>query len=424
MRPWIVWCTGLLAYIVAVLDRSTFGVSALDAADRFEASPGVLSSFMVLQLVIYAGAQIPTGVLLDRFGPKAMIVSGLAVMSTGQLILGLIHSLPTAIGGYAVVGLGDAFVFISVIRLIPNWFAASRVSLLTQLTGICGYLGQLISAVPFLALLLYNGWEVAYTAVAALGVLSIVLALALIRDTPDGARATDESTTIRAALAEVRVVWSRPGTRLGFFTHMGTHFSITVFTLMWGYPYLTTAQGLSRSLAGGLLTIAVAAFLGSGPVIGVFSGRHPERRPTLTLAMIATVATMWAVVLALPFRAPTWLLVVLIVVIAAGKPVSLVAFDFARAFNPRTALGTAQGMVNTGGFIASLLVMQSMGLVIGAAGGYSFDAFRLAWAVQYLVWAGAAVGIVVSSRKVRDSDHVGGRHGPSANVAAPASLVE
>ena len=35
---------------------------------------------------------------------------------------------------------------------------------------------------------------------------------------------------------------SRPGTRLGFFTHMGTQFSITAFTLMGGAPYLTTAH--------------------------------------------------------------------------------------------------------------------------------------------------------------------------------------
>ena len=37
MRPWIVWATGLLAYIVAVLNRTTLGVSGLEAADRFHA---------------------------------------------------------------------------------------------------------------------------------------------------------------------------------------------------------------------------------------------------------------------------------------------------------------------------------------------------------------------------------------------------
>jgi sugar phosphate permease len=420
LRPWIVWCTGLLAYIVAVLDRSTFGVSALDAADRFAAGPSVLSSFVVLQLVIYAGAQIPTGVLLDRYGPKTMIVSGVAVMSAGQAILALIHSLPMAIGGYAVVGLGDAFVFISVIRLVPNWFPASRVPLLTQLTGICGYFGQVLSAVPFLALLLYTGWTVAYTSAAALGVLSIVLMLALVDDTPAGVRAVGEPMTVRQALADVRTVWSRPGTRLGFFTHMGTHFSITVFALMWGFPYLTAGQGLSRGVAGGLLTVSVVTFLGAGVLVGIFSGRQPDRRSTLALAMIGVIAAVWTVVLVLPFPAPAWLLVVLVMVISVGKPVSILAFDFARTFNPRASLGTAQGMVNTGGFLASLLVMQSMGIIIGAAGGYSFDSFRLAWVAQYVIWAVAAAGIVINGRKTRRCSPVSedpARHGDAPRPA-------
>src|SRR3954471_19055359 len=97
VRPWIVWATGLLAYIVAVLDRTTLGVSGLDAADRFGASPGVLSTFVFLQVSVYAGAQVPVGLLLDRFGSKALIVSGAAVMASGQLVLAFTESLPAAI---------------------------------------------------------------------------------------------------------------------------------------------------------------------------------------------------------------------------------------------------------------------------------------------------------------------------------------
>lgn len=402
MRPWIVWCTGVLAYMVAVLDRSTFGVSGLDAAERFGASSSVLSSFVVLQIIVYAATQIPAGVLLDRFGPRAMIASGVAIISAGQLTLGLTHSLPTAIGAYALVGLGDAFIFISAIRLAPNWFAPSRVPLVTQLTGICGQFGQVLSAVPFLALLVHGGWTVAYTSAAALGVLSMVLTLALVRDTPHGARTVPEARTLRATLADVKTVSSRPGTRLGFFTHMGTQFSMTVFALMWGFPYLTKAQGLSRGVAGGLLTLSVVTFVAAGVLVGIFSGRHPHHRQGLVLSLIGASALAWTVVLVLPFRAPGWLLVLLVVVIATSQTVSLVAFDFARTYNPHTALGTAQGMVNTGGFIASLLVMQAMGIIIG--GVYSFESFRLAWTVQYVIWAVAAAGVVLSGRRARHSD--------------------
>lgn len=401
VRAWMVWATGLLAYIVAVLDRTTLGVSGLNAAERFAASPSVLSTFVVLQVVVYAAAQVPAGVLLDRFGSRALIIGGAALMATGQLILALTSSLPLALGARAVVGLGDAFTFISVLRLVPHWFPPRQVPLLTQLTGICGQLGQVLSALPFLALLTGTTWATAYVSVAALGVLAIVLVLALVKDAPRGRVVATETLSVRAILASVKTVWLRPGTRLGFFTHMGTQFSVTVFALMWGVPYLTVAQGQSTGAAGALLTISVVAAIAAGIVIGIFTGRYPHRRSRIVLAIIASNALAWTVVLALPGRAPMWLLVVLIVVISVGGPGSMVGFDFARTFNPSATLGTAQGMVNMGGFIASLLVMQAMGIILGAAGGYSFDSFRLAWTVQYAMWALAAVGILITRKKAR-----------------------
>ena len=401
MRPWIVWATGLLAYIVAVLDRTTLGVSGLDAADRFGASPSLLSTFVVVQVVVYAGAQVPAGLLLDRFGSKALIVSGAAVMASGQLLLAFTESLPTAVAARAVVGLGDAVTFISVLRLVPHWFSPRRVPLVTQLTGICGQLGQVLSAVPFFALLAGAGWTTAYVSVAAIGVLSMVLTLALVKNTPNGVVVPTHTTSIRETLASVQTVWLRPGTRLGFFTHMGTQFSVTVFALMWGVPYLTEAQGLSTGAAGGLLTISVVAAISSGIVVGIFTGRLPHRRSRLVLGIIGANALAWTVVLALPHRAPLWLLVALIVVISVGGPGSMVGFDFARTFNSSATLGTAQGMVNMGGFVASLLVMQAMGLILDAAGDFSFDSFRLAWTVQYAVWILAVVGILITRRKAR-----------------------
>jgi sugar phosphate permease len=401
VRPWIVWATGLLAYIVAVLDRTTLGVSGLDAADRFGASPGVLSTFVVLQIVVYACAQVPAGLLLDRFGSKALILVGAALMASGQLVLAFTESLPAAIAARAVLGLGDALTFISVLRLVPHWFSARQVPLVTQLTGICGQLGQVLSAIPFFSLLTGEGWTVAYVSVAAIGVLSMVLTIALIKNTPNGRAVPTQTMSIRETLASVKTVWLRPGTRLGFFTHMGTQFSVTVFALMWGVPYLTVAQGLSPGAAGGLLTISVVAGICAGIAIGIFTGRKPHRRSRLVLAIIGSNAVAWTVVLALPGQAPLWLLVVLIVVISVGGPGSMVGFDFARTFNPSATLGTAQGMVNMGGFVASLLVMQAMGMILDAAGDFSFESFRLAWTVQYAVWVLAVVGIVITRRKAR-----------------------
>lgn len=401
VRPWIVWATGVLAYMVAVFDRTTLGVSGLAAAERFTAGPTLLSMFVVLQVVVYAAAQVPAGLLLDRYGSRALIVCGAALMASGQLVLAFTDSLPVAVAGRAVVGLGDAFTFISVLRLVPHWFAPRQIPVVTQLTGIVGQLGQVLSAVPFLALLSAQGWSVAYASAAAGGVLLIVVVLLLVRDTPQGSAATPETMSVRQTLASVKTVWLRPGTRLGFFTHMGTQFSITVFALMWGLPYLTVAQGLSPGVAGALLSLSVVTGIGSGVLIGVVTGRYPHRRSWIVLGIIASNALMWTIVLALSGPAPLWVLVVLVAVISVGGPGSMVGFDFARTFNTGATLGTAQGMVNMGGFLASLLLMQAMGMVMDASGGLTFESFRTAWTLQYAVWTLAVLGVLITRRKAR-----------------------
>ncbi|KAA0923190.1 MFS transporter [Rhodococcus sp. ANT_H53B] len=399
---WVVWGVGVFAYIVGVLHRTSFGVAGLSAADRFSVSPSLLSSFVVLQVIVYAGMQIPAGVLLDRIGSRKMIAAGALIMASAQITLALTESLPVAVVARAFVGVGDALTFISVLRLVPVWFTPRRVPIVSQLTGLLGQLGQVLSAVPFLILLNGPGWTFAFGSAAALGLLALVLVLALVRDRPDdGAAPVFEPTTLKQTLASIAEVWRRPGTRLGFFSHMGTQFSITVFALLWGVPYLTSAQGLSASTAGALLTVSVASAVASGIVVGVLTGRYPMRRSWLVLAIMISNATMWAIVLALPGPAPQWLLVLLVVVISVGGPGSVIGFDLARTFNPSANLGTAQGMVNIGGFLASLLVIAAIGWILDAMGGYTFDGFRVALLAQFPVWIVAIIGVLSTRRKTR-----------------------
>ncbi len=147
--------------------------------------------------------------------------------------------------------------------------------------------------------------------------------------------------------------------------------------------------------------MSVATAILAGPILGVLSGRFPNHRSWLVLGSVLGSLTMWSVVLALPGPAPLWLLVLLIVVISVGGPGSMIGFDYARAFNPSTALGTANGIVNIGGFLATLLVVQVMGIVLEQLGGYTFEAFRVAWLAQYPIWVIALTGILISRGKAR-----------------------
>ena len=80
-RAWVIWLVALSVYVLAVFHRSSLGVAGLLAADRFDIDATMLSFFTVLQLVVYAGMQVPVGVLLDRFGSRAMLLSGLVLMT-------------------------------------------------------------------------------------------------------------------------------------------------------------------------------------------------------------------------------------------------------------------------------------------------------------------------------------------------------
>ena len=52
-----------------------------------------------------------------------------------------------------LVGIGDALTFVSVIRLLPNWFSGRILPQLAQWVGMLGQLGQIIATVPFALLL-------------------------------------------------------------------------------------------------------------------------------------------------------------------------------------------------------------------------------------------------------------------------------
>ena len=75
---WLVWAAGVFAYMVAVTQRTSFGIAGVEATERFSATASVLSVFTVVQLLVYAGLQIPVGMLVDRYGPRLLIAGGAA----------------------------------------------------------------------------------------------------------------------------------------------------------------------------------------------------------------------------------------------------------------------------------------------------------------------------------------------------------
>ncbi|MCA4132737.1 nitrate/nitrite transporter [Arthrobacter sp. M4] len=418
-RAWLIWTIGVFAYLVAVAQRTSFGIAGLEATERFHATAAAISFFTVLQLLVYAGLQIPVGVLVDRFGSRAMIATGAVLMGLGQLQLANADTVPGGVFGRVLVGAGDAMTFVSVLRLVPLWFAPARVPVVTQLTGMTGQLGQLFSVVPFAFLLHASGWTPAFLTLSAMSALAVVLVLALLRDVPPGHPPREPAQGLRATGVSLTRAWQQPGTRLGLWSHFTVQFSGNVFAMTWGYPFLVSGQGLDPGTVSALMALFVATAIVVGPGFGRFVSRHPMRRSAMVLLITGATALAWATVLLWPGHAPLWLLAGLVVVLAIGGPGSMIGFDFARTFNPAQRIGTATGIVNVGGFIAALVTIFAVGLILDvlrvtgySSDLYSLDSFRIAFSIQYVLLALGTVLILVTRRKVRRQMAAQGVHVP------------
>ena len=127
----------------------------------------------------------------------------------------------------------------------------------------------------------------------------------------------------------------------------------TTFILIWGFPAMVGGMGYSPAQASGLADPLVGVGLVSGPILGILSARFPLRRSSLILGIVAAHRRGLDAVLIWPGQPPFWLLVVFIATMGVGGTGAMIGFDFARTFNPLRSLGSANGVVNVGGFLAS-----------------------------------------------------------------------
>ncbi|WP_042370222.1 MFS transporter [Streptacidiphilus neutrinimicus] len=404
---WLAWGIGVTVYVLAVIHRTSLGVAGVDAAARFGINASALSTFSILQVLVYAGMQIPVGLLVDRHGPRRILSAGLVLLTAGQLGFALATSFTPALLARGVLGCGDAMTFVSVLRIGSRWFPIFRNPFIAQLTGLVGTVGNLVSTLVLSQVLHSAGWTATFGTTALLGFGVLALVVLVLRETPDSA--PREPLLVRRSARvpdspppapgfslrdQIHASWREPGTRLGMWVHFTTAFPASSFLLLWGMPFLMSGQHLSRALSGALLSLVIVAGMGFAVLFGQLMSRRPGWRTPTVFAVVLTTGAAWAAVLTWPQagHVPMWLLVVLAVVMGSNGPASLIGLDYARPVNPPERVGTASGIVNMGGFVAAVLALFLIGLVLdlntpGGGTHYTANGFRAAFAMLYLPMA-------------------------------------
>ncbi|EHK89057.1 MFS transporter [Saccharomonospora azurea] len=397
LRSWLIWLTAAIVYVLAVFHRTSLGVAGLDAAERFGVGSTALATFTFLQISVYAAMQVPTGVLVDRFGPRRILIWALVFLGLGQVLLAVSHTYALALVARGVVGLGDALTFVSVLRLAANHFPGKQYMLVTALTGALGFVGNLVATLPLTLLLAGPGWTPTFLVAGLATFVFTVVVTLRVRDTPTSRHSVVSTASASEVALQFREALRTPGTRLGFWTHFSTPFSHNVLVLLWGLPFLVDGQGYSATTASSLLAAFVIGALVSNPVIGGFVGRRPEWRMPIVVTQLALTGVVWAALLVWPGQVPVAVLIPAFVILSLGNPCSLIGFALARDYNPVSRVGTATGIVNVGGFVATAVASLAIGMLLEASGGN----YRIALLTMVAVLVFGAWRMLVWWRRAR-----------------------
>lgn len=385
-KAWLVWAVGAGVYVLAAFHRSSLGVAGPLAQARLNLSAAQLASFVMLQLAVYAAMQVPTGILVDRFGPRRMLLAAVTVMGVAQLLFAFVHGFVPALLARGLLGCGDAMTYISVLRLAASWFPARRYPIITGYSGLMGSIGNIAATLPLTGVLHGLGWTPTFIIA---GSVTVAYGLLLIRPTtPAPYRQKDTDTGAGGpvggtrVITEVRNAWRLPAGRLGFWVHFTTMSGPTVFGVLWGYPYLTQGLGYPPATASSLLLLLVVGGVVANLTITQIVGRKPEVRTPIALVVSLVCSAGWLLLIAIP-SPPLLVVAVVICLFSVGGPASAVAFMLARDYNPRHRISTATGVVNVGGFcgavIGLFLVGQILDLVEPGRDAHTGTAFRWAF---------------------------------------------
>jgi MFS family permease len=377
------WAIAVTVYIAAVFNRTSLGVAGLQAARRLGISPAQLSVFVLVQLGVYAAMQVPTGLLVDRYGPRRLLVAAAATMAVAQLAFALTRSYPEALLARGLLGCGDALTFVSVVRIAAQDFPRHRFPLAVSVTSMLGMAGNLAATIPLALLLRSAGWTVSF---AGTGLVTLVTGVAVLILLPAGrAAAARQPAPAGRTLHRVRAAWRTPGTRLGFWVHFSCMSLATMFAVLWGLPYLVR-QGFTEAGASAVLLVCVLAAIVASPAIGAIFGRYPAARVPFALSVCLLTVAGWALLLGgFGGRPPHLLIVAVVAVAAVGGPASTIGFSLARDYNPPAMVGTATGVVNVGGFTSTIIASLLVGGVLELTGPGSGAGYRLAFCAAVAV---------------------------------------
>jgi sugar phosphate permease len=380
---WFIFWILAFSYILVYFHRLCPAVVAVDMMDDLQASGALLGLLSSAYFYPYALMQVPAGLLSDSWGPRRSISLFFLVAFIGSIMLGLAPSVPLALVGRTLVGLGVAMLFVPTMKILAEWFRIREFATMTAILMVMGGLGSLTAASPLAILSTWIGWRLSFVAVGVFTLLMALLVWLFVRDRPSDlgwpslAEHTEAAPSAIGLLEGMKKVLSYPRfwpVAIWFFFDLAIFFS---FGGLWGGPYLMQVYGLSKAEAGQILSMLAVGMIVGSPFLSFLSDRiFRGRKPLLLLSsFIVLCITALLTFYTDRFSIPALYLVCLILGIFASAIV-VIGFTTTKELFPVQIAGTSTGLVNIFPFAGGALFQPLLGYLLERP-GKAGDAFML-----------------------------------------------
>src|SRR5947207_5590632 len=305
-KRWSVLAMLLLVRTGMALQFQTVGSLAPKLIEDLAIDYGLLGTLLGLYMLPGIVIALPGGVLMARFGARAMALTGLAGMMLGGVVMGASTGFGTMAIGRLVSGTGAVFLNIALTKMVADWFAGREIVTAMSLLASSWPLGIALGLIVFVPMAEYAGWQaVMYAAAAYVG--GGIVVTVFYRSAPDAAPASAATLALNLTRREWLLV-SLAGLAWAAF-------NVAYIVLVSFAPELLVVRGYSLTQASWLLSIIGWVMIVTIPLSG-FLAEQSGRPTAFTIAGLGVSA--FAIVL-LPFvTAPVIVLVV--IALAVGLP--------------------------------------------------------------------------------------------------------
>lgn len=304
--------------------------------------------------------QAPVGFLVDRFGPRAILVAGLALFAAGIGLIGVLPSYPGLLVLMALAGLGNSVFHPADYAILSATVDKSRMGRAFSIHTFAGYFGFAVAPVGIVALTGLFGWKMALAASGAIG-LAVAVLIHLNGEVLDAPRAAKASGGASHAAGGAMALLTMPGIIVSFLFFILLALAHGGFT-SFGPAAVATMADVSLAEANAPLTLFLFAS-SAGVLVGGWLADRTRRHHLIVAFSFIVVAVAAAGVALVP--AAVWAFSLLYTVAGFASGVVAPSRDLlVKAITPEGASGRVFGFVTTGFNVGGIVAPLVYGFVL------------------------------------------------------------